>query len=118
MVTNRDDEIDSSIPVLVFKPGRLCRLELRIGEERSIKMLAVNPDVPFVAQNRPYALIRRPLSRMAHFIHKEEEHAFRLFRRGCFRVEFGRGGTKKDQEKRGAAKNPRSRSTAGQLESR
>ena len=66
-------------------------------------MLAVNPDVPFVAQNRPYAVIHRPLSRMAHFIHKEEKHAFRLFRSRCFGVEFGRGGTKKDQEKRGAS---------------
>ena len=65
-------------------------------------MLAVNPYVSFVAQNRPYALIRRPLSRMAHFIHVEEEHPLRLFRRRCFRVEFGRGGTKKGQDKRGA----------------
>ena len=66
-------------------------------------MLAVNPDIRIVAQNRPYAFIRGPFSRMAHFIPIEEEHSFRLFCRRCFGVEFGRGGTKKDQEKRGAS---------------
>ncbi len=100
---NRDHEIYSSIPVLVFKPSRLCCLELRIGEQSSIKMLAVNPDAPFVAQNRPYTIIRGPLSGMAHFIHIEQKHSFWLFCGRCFGVEFDRARTKEDQEKRGAS---------------
>ena len=66
-------------------------------------MLAVNLDIQFVAQNRPYAVIDGPFSRKAHFIPIEEEHPFRVFCMRCFRDEFGRGGEEKDQEKRGAS---------------
>ena len=66
-------------------------------------MLAINPDLRFVAQNRTYAAVHGPFGRSAHFLLIEEEYPFRLFCTRRFRVQFGRWGAKRGGEKRGAS---------------